>query len=86
MRIVETENQNNSKNGVFQSPLYVTIIELTGSPETGMETAITNAKVSLAYGSIGGEQSMPAEWQDVNVNDNGQAIFLNVQPGVYREF
>ena len=44
---------------IAENRLYVTVIELAGSPETGMETAIINAKVSLAYGSIGGEQSMP---------------------------
>ena len=76
---------------IDENKLYVTVTELVGSPETGMETAISDAKVSLAHsstvslahGSTGGEQSMPAEWQDIPVNVKGQAVFSNIQSGVY---
>lgn len=65
-----------------ENTLYLTVIELFGSPETGMETPITTANVSLAYGSIGGEQSMPAAWQDVPVDTDGQAVFSGLTDGV----
>lgn len=58
------------------SKLYVTVIEQVGDPAM----VIANAKVSLAYGSLGGEQSQPAMWQDVSTQ-NGQAIFSGLADG-----
>ena len=58
------------------SKLYVTVIEQMGNPAM----IITNAKVSLAYGSFGGEQSRPGAWQDVSTQ-NGQAIFSGLTDG-----
>ena len=62
-----------------ENTLYGSVIEQVGDPAG----ALTDAKVTLAYGPLGGEQSLPATWQDVPVNEAGQAIFSNVQPGVY---
>ena len=66
----------------LENTLYVNVIEQVGDPAR----ILTNAKVTLAYGSLGGEQSLLEEWQDVPVDETGQAIFSNVQPGVYRVY
>jgi len=58
------------------SKLYVTVIEQVGDPAM----VITNAKVSLAYGAPGGEQSQPGAWLDVSTQ-NGQAIFSGLADG-----
>ncbi len=58
------------------SKLYVTVIEQVGDPAM----VITNAKVSLAYGALGGEQSQPGAWQDVSTQ-NSQAIFSGLADG-----
>src|SRR3989344_4860233 len=62
-----------------ENTLYVSVIEQVGDPAR----ILTAAKVTLAYGSLGGEQSIPGEWQDVPVDEIGQAVFSNVQPGIY---
>lgn len=53
--------------------LYVTVIEQVGDAAQ----VITSAKVSLAYGSLGGEQSQPGAWQDVSTQ-SGQAVFSDL--------
>ena len=64
---------------VEENILYITVIEQVGDAAR----VLTDAKVSLAHGSIDEEQSMPVEWGDVPVNDNGQAVFSNLDSGTY---
>ena len=54
--------------------LYIDVIEQMS--DTAM--IISNAKVSLAYGGIGEEQSLPGIWMDVPNNSTGKAVFYNV--------
>jgi hypothetical protein len=58
------------------SKLYVIVIEQVDDPAM----IITNAKVSLSYGSLGGEQSQPSAWQDISTQ-NGQAVFSGLADG-----
>ena len=62
-----------------ENVLHVSVLEQVGDAAR----VLIDAKVTLAYGSLGGEQSIPAEWQDISVDETGQVTFSNVQPGTY---
>lgn len=58
--------------------LYVTVIEQVGSAAK----QVSNARVSVAYGVIGMEQTQQGKWFEV-LAENGQVAFSDVTPGVY---
>ncbi|RMD66993.1 hypothetical protein D6817_02810 [Candidatus Pacearchaeota archaeon] len=70
---------SNSLAQANENTLYVNVIEQVGNAAR----VLTNAKVSLTYAQQNEEQPLPPEWKDVPVDENGQVVFLNVQPGVY---